>query len=79
MAGRKVIEEADGEVEIAVDLCLYRCCGGGWKTREGEQTYRGKVSAKRPRYFVLSSRALGRISQILVGWDNLVAAEPIVD
>lgn len=79
MNARRIIETApnDAEVEIAVDLCVYRCCGGGWRTREGDQTYRGKVSSQRPRYFTLSSRALGRISQIIVGWDNLLDAQNV--
>ena len=67
------------DVEILVTSCCYTCCGGGWRARSGyEQTYVGRVvswhtTGDHP-YFILQSRALGKITRILVEHEHLVEA-----
>lgn len=70
---RPPLELTQGQdVVIVVTRSLTSCCGGGWKNREGEQRYEGRVATVTDQYFILYKKGLGRIMQVLVGWDDLL-------
>lgn len=67
-------------VSVRVGPHEYKCCGGGWQTRDYATQYTGRVLSISVDTFLLQcGNAIGKMAEVIASFDVLLDVAALVD